>query len=103
MNAAAANNIPRDRPGKRGIPNRLLSLGTALACWLFQIAGSAAAPVSAYNPSATDRAIPKRCGTLRLALPSDLSSLDPALAYDTISGPFLLMLYQGFGPGTTMG
>ncbi len=39
--------------------------------------------------------IAKRGGTLRLALPTDVSSLDPALAFDTISQPFLMILYQG--------
>jgi ABC-type transport system substrate-binding protein len=38
---------------------------------------------------------PKRGGTLRLALPSDITSLDPALAFDTVSEPFLLLMYQG--------
>jgi len=46
------------------------------------------------NSSVTDGA-PKRGGTLRLALPTDVSSLDPALAFDTVSFPFLLLLYQG--------
>jgi len=46
------------------------------------------------NSSVTDAA-PKRGGTLRLALPTDVSSLDPALAFDTVSFPFLLLLYQG--------
>jgi oligopeptide transport system substrate-binding protein len=47
------------------------------------------------NSSATNPPVPRRGGTLRLALPTDVSSLDPALAFDTISGPFLLMLYEG--------
>ena len=43
----------------------------------------------------TNAPIPKRGGTLRLALPTDLTSLDPALAFDAISLPFLMLLYQG--------
>jgi len=42
-----------------------------------------------------DGITPKRGGTLRLALPSDLSSLDPNFAFDTISEPFLMLLYEG--------
>jgi len=45
--------------------------------------------------SQTNLAIPKRGGTLRIALPSDISSFDPALAFDTISMPFLMLVYQG--------
>jgi len=53
-------------------------------------------PDSAQSADATSNApTPKRGGTLRLALPTDVSSLDPALAFDTISQPFLLLLYQG--------
>src|ERR1019366_1135936 len=44
---------------------------------------------------AENDAIPKRGGTLRLALPTDVTSLDPALAFDTISAPFIMLLYQG--------
>jgi ABC-type transport system substrate-binding protein len=47
------------------------------------------------NPSVTSALIPKRGGTLRLALPTDVSSLDPALAFDSISEPFIMLLYQG--------
>ena len=39
--------------------------------------------------------VPQRGGTLRLALPTDISSLDPTLAFDTISAPFLMLVYQG--------
>ena len=45
--------------------------------------------------SATNAPIPKRGGTLRLAMPNDISSFDPALAFDTISEPFLMLVYQG--------
>ena len=38
---------------------------------------------------------PKRGGALRLALHTDISSLDPALAFDTLSDPFLMLMYQG--------
>lgn len=40
-------------------------------------------------------AVPRRGGLLRLALPTDVSSLDPAHAFDTISMQFLMLLYQG--------
>jgi ABC-type transport system substrate-binding protein len=53
--------------------------------------------------AAATGSIPKRGGTLRLALPTDLSSLDPALAFDTVSEPFLMLVYQGlvqYGDGT---
>jgi len=70
-------------------PFRILA-GIILAGVLFGAMGVAAADLPLTNAS-----IPKRGGTLRLALPSDLTSLDPALAYDIISAPFLLMLYQG--------
>lgn len=43
----------------------------------------------------TNAPVPKRGGTLRLAMPNDLSSFDPALAYDTVSEPFLMLVYQG--------
>ena len=53
-------------------------------------------PDSAHSADATSNApVPKRGGTLRLALPTDLGSLDPALAFDAISEPFLMLLYQG--------
>jgi ABC-type transport system substrate-binding protein len=47
------------------------------------------------NPAVTNADIPKRGGTLRLALPTDVTSLDPALGFDTICSPFLLLLFQG--------
>jgi ABC-type transport system substrate-binding protein len=47
------------------------------------------------NSSVTNAPIPKRGGTLRLALPNDISSLDPALTFDGIALPFLLLVYQG--------
>jgi ABC-type transport system substrate-binding protein len=56
--------------------------------------GGAAADLP-RNPSATGAPIPRRGGTLRLALVSDVASLDAALAFDTISEPFLFLLYQG--------
>jgi ABC-type transport system substrate-binding protein len=49
----------------------------------------------APGSSVTNAPISRRGGTLRLALPSDVASLDPALAFDTISAPFLLLLYEG--------
>jgi len=59
----------------------------ALDCWL-----PAATAVAADRNGAE---IPLRGGTLRLALPSDVSSLDAALAFDSISEPFLMLLYDG--------
>jgi ABC-type transport system substrate-binding protein len=47
------------------------------------------------NNSANNSLIPKRGGTLRLALPTDVTSLDADLAFDTISEPFIMLLYQG--------
>lgn len=49
----------------------------------------------ALSPAVTQALVPRRGGTLRLALPTDVSSLDPALAFDTISQPFIMLLYQG--------
>jgi oligopeptide transport system substrate-binding protein len=66
-----------------------------ISCAVLLGAFGAAAGDLPPNPSAANAPIPKRCGTLRLALPTDVSSLDPALGFDTISLPFLLMLYQG--------
>jgi ABC-type transport system substrate-binding protein len=57
------------------------------AIWLLAVAAPAATP--------PDTATPRRGGTLRLALPTDVSSLDPAKGFDTISFQFLLLLYQG--------
>jgi ABC-type transport system substrate-binding protein len=37
----------------------------------------------------------KRGGTLRLATPTDIQSLDPAIAYDTISWPLVRLLFHG--------
>ena len=65
-------------------------LGTLL---LTGFVGSAAD--QATNTSTATDAVPKRGGTLRLALPADVASLDPALAFDGISEPFLMLLYQG--------
>ncbi|MGO8698729.1 MAG: ABC transporter substrate-binding protein [Limisphaerales bacterium] len=47
------------------------------------------------SDSAADNSTPKRGGTLRIALPTDVTSLDPALAFDTISEPFPLLMFQG--------
>ena len=47
------------------------------------------------SPFITNAPIPKRGGTLRLALPTDVTSLDPALAWDARSEPFVMLLYQG--------
>jgi len=59
----------------------------------------AAVVLGSFSSRAADSAAadstPKRGGTLRLALPTDVTSLDPALAFDTISQPFLLLMFQG--------
>lgn len=65
-----------------------LSLGIAVG-FAGTIAGTRA------DSPATSAPVPKRGGTLRIALPNDISSFDPALAYDTISEPFLMLVYQG--------
>jgi peptide/nickel transport system substrate-binding protein len=57
--------------------------------------GGTPQPATVIDRRYTNAPVPKRGGTLRLALPTDISSLDPALAFDTISLPFLMMLYQG--------
>ena len=53
--------------------------------------------IAANSPenSATNSLVPKRGGTLHLALPTDVTSLDPAQAFDTVSEPFIMLLYQG--------
>jgi ABC-type transport system substrate-binding protein len=51
--------------------------------------------LAALVAAAGDDPVPRRGGTLRLALPTDLNSLDPAVAYDTISQPFVMLLYRG--------
>ena len=71
----------------------LLVIAVLLSCVPLGTSGEAAADLS--NSSGTNASIPKRGGTLRLALPSDVSSLDPDFAFDTISAPFLMLLYQG--------
>jgi ABC-type transport system substrate-binding protein len=68
--------------------------GISMGGILLGAVGGGAADL-ALNPSATNVLVPKRGGTLRLALPTDVSSLDPALAFDTISEPFIMLLYQG--------
>jgi ABC-type transport system substrate-binding protein len=75
------------------IPARAF-FGIILGGALLAAFGMAAADVP-RNPSVTNAPIPKRGGTLRLALPTDIASLDPALAFDTVSEPFLFLLYQG--------
>ena len=70
--------------------SRLTIFQVGLIFLLFNaVAGSTA------ELSQTNSVVPKRGGTLRLALPSDISSFDPALAFDTISMPFLTLVYQG--------
>jgi ABC-type transport system substrate-binding protein len=70
----------------------IFTVGLALF-FVSTLTGSAAELTQ--TSSQTNLAIPKRGGTLRIALPSDISSFDPALAFDTISMPFLMLVYQG--------
>ena len=49
----------------------------------------------AADLTATNALVPKRGGTLRLALPADVSSLDPARAFDAVSELFLMIQFQG--------
>jgi len=66
--------------------------------------GAAAAELP-QNPWVTNTPVPKHGGTLRLALPTDVSSLDPALAFDSVFQPFLMLLYQGlveYGEGANL-
>ena len=60
---------------------------------------------TAFAGSQPGSGTPNRGGTLRLALPTDVSSLDAALAFDSISEPFLMLLYQGlveYGDGVDL-
>ena len=68
-------------------------LGIILAVFFPSAMGATAE--SPANSFTTNSPLPKRGGTLRLALPTDVSSLDPARAFDTVSMPFLMLLYQG--------
>lgn len=48
---------------------------------------------------------PKRGGILRLAVQTDIQSLDPAIAYDTFSWPLVRLVYQSlldYDEGTTL-
>jgi oligopeptide transport system substrate-binding protein len=76
--------------------NRLgrIIFGLCLGALLLGAFGRATAALPP-NPSGLNDSTPKRGGTLRLALPADVSSLDPALAFDAVSEPFLMLLYQG--------
>jgi oligopeptide transport system substrate-binding protein len=71
------------------------NLTRAILCGVLLSAFSVAAADPPPSRSVADAPIPKRGGTLRLALPTDVTSLDPALAFDTISEPFLLLQFQG--------
>ncbi len=62
-------------------------------------------PSGASQADAAAPATPRRGGTLRLCRPSDLRSLDPALAYDTASTPLAKLLFRGllnFGDGVDL-
>lgn len=79
---------------------KALSLGV-----LFLGLAGAVAGELPQNPSAPNTPIPKRGGILRLALPTDVNSLDPALAFDAVSQPFLMLLYEGlveYGEGANL-
>jgi ABC-type transport system substrate-binding protein len=59
------------------------------------VAFGATSAGAAQDESAIQAVVPRRGGTLRLAMPTDLVSLDPALAFDTVSESFLMLLYDG--------
>jgi oligopeptide transport system substrate-binding protein len=85
----------RSNAAARALPGILLALAL--------LAASNATASLATTPH--DSPLPKRGGTLRLALPTDVSSLDPAYAFDTISQPFIMLLYQGlveYGDGANI-
>lgn len=65
----------------------------ALAAFCFLTSGCQRAPAPHYSPPTTHQ--PTRGGTLRLAVKTDVQSLDPAIAYDTFSWPLVRMLYHG--------
>jgi len=69
-------------------------LGLLLGGMMLNAPGAGAVDLPGTNASA-GAPVPRRGGTLRLALPTDVGSLDPARAFDTVSMPFLLLLYQG--------
>jgi len=69
-------------------------LGLLLGGILLCASGLGAADLPPTN-AGSGFPVPRRGGTLRLALPSDVSSLDPARAFDTISMQFLMLVYQG--------
>jgi ABC-type transport system substrate-binding protein len=68
-------------------PDQHLRPGLALLCGLLVFSASAGTP-AAPDP-------PRRGGTLRLAEPTDLRSLDPAIAYDSESTPLVHLLFRG--------
>ena len=77
-------------------------LASILFCGVGAVGGAAA---DLIPQPGTNTPIPKRGGTLRLALPTDVSSLDPALAFDGIAVPFVMLLYQGlveYGDGISL-
>ena len=66
---------------------RHLRIALALLCALLALSVAQGAPASADQP--------KRGGTLRLWEPTDLRTLDPAIAYDTASEPVVRLLFRG--------
>jgi ABC-type transport system substrate-binding protein len=59
----------------------------------------------AVRAPAVSPEVPHRGGTLRLSLPDDLRSLDPAIAYDSDSAPLAKLAFRGllnFGDGTDL-
>ena len=69
-------------------------LGQVLACWMslatcFVAAGQTSAPQAGPNPP-----VPKYGGTLRLAAPFDVKSLDPTTIYTWLEGILAMMLYS---------
>jgi oligopeptide transport system substrate-binding protein len=68
-------------------PKRHLRSGLALFCTVLAVSTTAGAPVPAAQPG--------RGGTLHLIEPTDLRSLDPAIAYDSESQPLVRLLFRG--------
>jgi len=54
-----------------------------------------AGPAQSIQAAEQGKAVPKRGGTFRVSFPSDLRSLDPAIAYDNVSVPLCKMQFRG--------
>jgi peptide/nickel transport system substrate-binding protein len=67
--------------------NRRFRSGLALLCVALAVSAAVSAPVSVMQP--------RRGGNLHLIEPTDLRSLDPAIAYDSESVPVVRLLFRG--------